>query len=125
MRSKRTQLNEKDVQLVCVHWKSFPPKGSTYKQTPEELKLQGKLDNSEYEHYKIWSKVCGLMEMNLEKCLTCPHVRTAEFKSGLPCLVTLDGKLATPSLDATSLECSTRHRKFLESVVTASNRPKA
>lgn len=116
MRLKSTELDDKKVQLACAHWRNFPPKGVGLGHTPEELRATKRLDEAEYSRFKIWEKVCGLIEMDPAKCLQCPHVRTAEFRKHLPCLVTLDGSVATPTLDLPSLESSSRHRKFLEMI---------
>lgn len=124
MRLKTAELNGKRVQLACAHWRNFPPVGVALQRPPEELRAEKKIDEAEYQRYKIWEKICGLIEMDPEKCLTCPHVRTAEFKKHLPVLVTLDGSVATPTLDLPSLESSSRHRRFLEMIAPTSGRSK-
>ena len=112
------EIAGKPEALVCAHWRSFPPKGAVVESgaNPEELRKKKLITEPEYQRLLVWQKVCGLLKMDPDKCLTCPHARTAGFKRGLPVLVTLDGKLATPTLDLPSLESSARHRSFLASV---------
>jgi hypothetical protein len=116
MRSIRTEFKGKNVQLVCAHWRTFPPRAVFHDKTPEELRALKIIDESEYQRGLVWKNVCGLVEMDPAICLKCPHARTAEFRKHLPVLVTLDGSLATPTLDLPSLESSSRHRKFLERI---------
>lgn len=121
MRLKHAELNGLPVQLACAHWRSFPPKGAGFNKTAEELRAEKRLDEAEYQRYKVWESCCGLLDMVPEKCLKCPHVRTAEFKRHLPVLITLDRSIATPTLDLPSLESSSRHRKFLEAISQGRN----
>ena len=113
-----SEINGQPVVLMCAHWRSFPPRaalvGSEF--TPEQLRTQGKIGEAEYARYKVWQKVCDLKEMRPDKCLSCPHARTAEFKNNLPVLVSLDRKLATPTIDLPTLETSERHRQFLSQI---------
>jgi len=82
------------------------------------------VDEAEYQRYQVWEKICGLITMDPEKCLKCPHARIAQFQKHLPVLVSLDGKIVTPTVDLPSLESSSRHRKFLEHIVPPSGRSK-
>jgi hypothetical protein len=124
MRLFRTEFNGKEVQLACAHWRSFPPKAAIHQQPSHELRAKGIIDEAEYQRYQIWEKICGLFIMSPEKCLKCPHVRLAQFHNYLPVLMTLDGKSSTPTLDLPSLESSSRHRKFLESILPSSGKSK-
>ena len=118
MRALSVEIAEKPETLVCVHWRSFPPRGAIVAsgRTPEELRAQKVINEPEYQRVLVWQKVCGLTVMTPEKCLTCPHARTAELRRGLPTLVSLDKKIAVPSLDMPSLESSARHRKLLADI---------
>lgn len=117
MKLIQVQIAGKPASLVCVHWKSFPPQAAfAVPETPEQLRAKKTISEADYQRTKVWQKVCGLTVMEQEKCLACPHVRTAEFQNELPGLMTLDRKSFVPSLDLPSLESSSRHRKFLASM---------
>ena len=116
MRILRAELDGKKVQLACAHWRSFPPLAPGRKKSSDELRSEGIIDDAEYQRFQIWEKICGLITMDPDKCLKCPHVRKAMFHKQLPSLVSLDGKIVTPTLDLPSLESSARHRKFLEMI---------
>jgi hypothetical protein len=115
---KETTVNNKPVTLGCAHWRSFPPRAAALAavSSPEELRAKKIMDEPEYQRFKVWQKICGLTQIDPEKCLQCPHARIAGFRKGLPVLVTLDGKIATPTLDIPSLETSKRLRDQLAAV---------
>lgn len=94
-------LDETDqaITFACVHWKHWPPIEATSAVSVEELRREGRITESQYAQFKVWKRVCGLTEMDAEKCLECPHVRKAEVRDHLPCLVTLDGNLVSPLAD--------------------------
>lgn len=116
MRMIRTELDGEKVQLACAHWRSFPPSSALGSKAAAELWQKQKISEAEFQRHQIWEKICGLLEMDPKKCLQCPHVRIAKFQKHLPVLVTLDGKTATPTIDLPSLECSSRHRDFLDAI---------
>lgn len=116
MRLKQIELEGKTVQIACAHWKTFPPLAAALGKSSAELWAQHLVTEADYQRYKIWEQICGLFLMDETKCLHCPHVRLAQMKQYLPVLVSLDGKIVTPTLDLPSLESSSRHRKFLDSI---------
>jgi hypothetical protein len=117
----KTTYQGKDVDLGCAHWRSFPPRALAVApdHSPEDMRAKKIIDEPEYQRFKVWQSVCNLTAIEPEKCLQCPHARIAGFRKGLPVLVTLNGKLATPTLDLPSLETSSRLRKQLEDVPDA------
>jgi len=118
----RTEIKGEDVQLACCNHKSFPPKAMFLGLTDIEIHKSKSLSIADKQRWLVWQKVCGLMHMDTEKCLQCPHVRILGFKNGLPVLMSLDKKLATPIVDKTTLEISKRHRLFLDSITPQSQR---
>lgn len=95
----RVELNGKPELLVCSLYRQFPPTGHRSKQTPEELRKDGILDQAGYARFKTWQKVCGLSKMDETKCKACPHCRKLEERNSLLNMTTLDGKLSSPILD--------------------------
>ncbi len=123
MRPMSADRQGKTITYACAHWRSFPPLGAG-SGTAEQVRSEGRLDESDYQRFKVWEKVCGQVSMAPDHCLSCPFVRTLEFRAHLPVLVSLDGTLVTPTLDMTTLESSPRHRKFLESIAPPGGRSK-
>lgn len=116
MRPIKSEHNGNPVTLVCVHWKVFPPKFAEATNV-EELRAKKKLDEPGYQRLRTWNSICGLMAMEEGKCHKCPHARVAGMQKGLPVLVTLDGKIAAPTIDIPTLENSSRHRDFLVQMI--------
>jgi len=112
----KTTYQGKEVDLGCAHWRSFPPRAVGLGQSPEEMRAKKLIDEPEYQRFKVWQSACNLTQMEPTTCFQCPNVRIAGFRKGLPVLVTLNGKLATPTLDLPSLETSSRLRKQLEDI---------
>jgi len=68
----------------CANSKVWPPlEVVAYKEdlidplpdgVPISEGFRGVLPDLTYRRIKTWLQVCGLMEMEAEKCLTCPHL---------------------------------------------------
>lgn len=59
-------------ELRCKHSKSWPPGWSKLGHSADEVRYR--FSEEEYERAKTWERVCGLREMNEDKCPTCPFV---------------------------------------------------
>lgn len=99
-----TTANDQPIIYACAHWRSFPPFGASGPLSPEELRAQGHIQESEYQRFLVWKRVCGLTKMDAEKCMKCPLIRIAETKKGLPVLTTLDKTHSVPAVDLPTLE---------------------
>ena len=109
----------KRVTYVCAHWRSFPPRVVALLQgkTAEDLRSAKLIHEDEYQRYLVWKNNCGLLQMEPNKCLHCPLIRTAGYDSrGLPVLTTLDGKLSVPAVDLPTLEVTPRHRRAMKTL---------
>jgi hypothetical protein len=96
------------VIYACAHWRSFPPPFSSTLQSPEDLRKQGYLQESDYQRMLVWKRMCGLLVMDESKCMKCEHVRVAEIRKGLPVLTTMDGSLSVPAVDLPTMELNAR-----------------
>ena len=92
------------VIYACAHWRSFPVPFAATGVAPEELRRQGYIGEPEYQRMLVWKRICGLLDMNPDKCLKCEHVRVAEVKAGLPVLTAMDGSHSVPAVDLPTLE---------------------
>lgn len=114
LRPTRTKHADKDVILVCLHWRAFPPVlaeiAKEQRLTPEEVRAKKVLGEAGYQQYLIWERICGLMTMDPAVCEKCEHATTLETRNHLPCLVSLDGKRVIPSTDLPTLDALPRHR---------------
>lgn len=79
---------------------------------PERLRDEKRIPDPEYQRIKVWQRVCGKFQMDVEGCTQCPLVRMATYKNMLPVLMTMDGRLATPTIDLPTLESAPRYRGF-------------
>ena len=97
-------LQVADKTYGCLHWREFPPPFAVgMDATAEELRAAKRITDAAYGKIKVWQRVCGLTAMDEGKCLTCPLVRTVEWKDHLPVLVDGASGHAVPAVDATSL----------------------
>jgi len=114
LRPIRTQHNDQDVVLVCLHWRTFPAALAEIAKernlTPEQIRAKKILGEGGYQQYLVWERVCGQMEMDAGVCLKCDHANTMETRDHLPCLVSLDGKRVIPSTDLPTMDALPRHR---------------
>ena len=120
LKSIKLLYENKEDFFACLHWNAFPPTAAmiaTYEDmTLDDYWRTGKLNQTKYQSAKVWEKICGKLKMD-SKCIECTHVRRLEILDMLPCLVTLDRKVAVPQIDIPTLEVSqkppviTAHRK--------------
>ena len=87
----KTKYKCQDIQIACVHWKTFPPVDVVLGYNPEKIRAQGSISESTYQQIKVWERVCGLKAMLPAKCLSCPHVREVMVKDHQAGLATLGG----------------------------------
>jgi len=96
--------------LVCVHWRTFPTKAHvlsvTKDKSVEKLRADKDIDQSEYQRYLVWKRICGLGAMRKRKCRHCEHVRrlAPPDDHGQQYLTKLDGSCPTPILDIPTQE---------------------
>lgn len=65
-------IQEEDTTYSCKN-KNWPPVHvKVYGTDLEEIRQE--VTNQEYHKLKTWERVCGLLEMELEKCKSCPYV---------------------------------------------------
>lgn len=73
-RRKPMQPVEEDgITHRCSNADFFPPPEAQYlSQVPEDLRYS--VPDLVYQRLKTWQQVCGLLEMDLDKCVKCPHL---------------------------------------------------
>lgn len=60
---------------TCKNAAVWPPfRGIKLRESIEEQRAFGLIEDAEYEQLKTWQRVCGLAEMSEAKCPTCPYV---------------------------------------------------
>lgn len=108
LRSLPVQTADGKVEkYICAHWRTFPPVGAG--EDIEALRASQEINNEQYSRLKLWERICGLMEMEESKCMTCPHRRQIVWKTRGPYLRSPDGT-EVPVVDATTGEASPRNR---------------
>lgn len=112
-----------EIAIICVHWKAFPPASGLSLETPEYQKMVGLVTENEYHRHKTWERVCGLLHMEPGKCLTCEHCRKIGQKNHSVVLITMDGKVATPTVDAPTIEVLPRGRGNLVTAIRPPGTP--
>lgn len=98
--------DDKNQAYLCIHWKEFPPVTAVLESRDPNFSVHGNKDIpiSNQQKHSVWKSVCGLLKMEIQKCLTCPHIRKIETHPHHgTALVTLDGQLRTPFVDGTTL----------------------
>ena len=69
--------------LRCLHRKEFPPPRRGSLAEMNQAYQAGTITNTDLEKFKIWQKVCGLVEMD-PKCLSCPFARVVRPNPMVP-----------------------------------------
>jgi hypothetical protein len=80
-----TEFKGRTIRLECTHKRAFPPP-QMYGSTPEDIDnlwRQGRVDQAQYQHLKVWQESCGLMIMG-PKCLDCPLALKQNPRPGRP-----------------------------------------
>ena len=68
----RIVFRGQEVVLSCRHAKSWPPAWAKLGLSPEFLLDTRHFTPAQYERAKTWQRVCGLLEMDAAKCVSCP-----------------------------------------------------
>ena len=96
LRSLRQEAEGKAPTIhLCAHWKTFPPPGSPSVlngETPDEVRAKGLITEDERQRLQVWQRMCGLLVMREDKCLTCPHIRRVLIKQNQAYLILPDGR---------------------------------
>lgn len=78
----RALLRPDGVTISCRNGSLWPPKTAWGQQEPAVIRsVYGEAD---YNRHLVWKRDCGLLQMNLERCMGCP-------------LVLVDGKSTVPA----------------------------
>jgi hypothetical protein len=88
MKPIEVEVRDQKLMLHCQHEARWPPLHTKLDKDIEYQRASGLIDDHKYEQIKTWERVCGLMEMDAGKCVSCPLARTPEIR-------TKGGKVAT------------------------------
>ena len=113
----KADIKGRNRTVACQHWQTWPPPYARIDTDIQQLRALKDIDAAEYQRYQVWEKHCGLLEMDMSKCLTCPHFRYLEVERGVPNLVSLDGQHRIPVVDIPTTMMIPKHRNHL--VVTS------
>lgn len=106
---KSLRVDEGQQTYICVHWRSFPPKGA--EGDVQALRRAQVITDDEYNRILIWERECGLFEMAPSKCSTCPHQRKVVWRTTGPVLMDSKG-VETPVIDAAAGEATPHNRQL-------------
>jgi len=59
------------VEIFCTHRNDWPPAHARLPDTADSLRASGAITETKYQQLQTWQRVCGLMAMDPEKCVTC------------------------------------------------------
>lgn len=75
-------VHQESKTFVCKHYEVWPPAAAILGKSSEEMRAS--VDANEYNRTRIWERVCGLTEMNLEgRCKACPHLMYLDMSKPL------------------------------------------
>lgn len=111
-------LKHEDDQLICSHWKNWPPPVAWMQAPLEELRASGEITEPMYQRALVWQRHCGKKKMD-ESCVECPLVRRIEVRSYEPYAVTLDGTSAAKIQDLQQAEAAPKFRRGKPAEVAA------
>ena len=64
-----------EARLICQNYKSWPPAPAQMGGDLHNLWLNEEITDILYQQTLVWRRYCGLLAMDEEVCLKCPHVR--------------------------------------------------
>lgn len=70
-----------EIDILCRHEAQWPPIHAKLGSSFEEQRAAGTISDTKYQQLKVWENMCGLLEMDPAKCLTCPLCETVFRKS--------------------------------------------
>ena len=88
------------VTLSCRHAAAWPPAPAYTGADP--LEVRAERGDDAMARYITWQRECGLMRMNPDKCLVCPHV----IVDGVPVKPIGGGGIAPPFMRRTRVRRS-------------------
>ena len=71
----RAGKKAEEATLICLYYKNWPPAPARMRGKLEGLRASQEITEALYQQTLVWKKQCGLLAMNEETCLECPHVR--------------------------------------------------
>lgn len=114
MKPLRTEVAGNQETLGCLHWRSFPPAQVFADEPIDALRAQKRVSDTDYQRFKTWEKVCGLTQMDKDKCLKCPFIRKLVIvPNQIPKLMSLDGKSWIPVVDIPTFESMNQGRDYV------------
>ena len=100
--------------LVCEHWKSFPPL-EVYQvgDDPDPRALRQAIqEDARYNFFLVWKRICGVREMQLDKCQECPCARWLKDRgSEIPLLISLKDGTEMAAVDIPQHNVLPRNRQ--------------
>lgn len=79
-------------QYRCAYEFQWPPGHARVGDNFGYLRATSLITEAEYQRLQVWERVCGLLKMDPDKCLTCPHIRLETNKG----LVEVVGEAGVP-----------------------------
>jgi len=105
-----TEVEGDESNLICLHWKEWPPPHTVIGESPEVLRASGELTEAQYQQAKVWERNCGRTEM-AESCLLCPRVRRMKVQAHEVWAETLDRKSQFKIIDLKQAGAGRRYRR--------------
>lgn len=66
----------KDIEILCRYESQWPPIHAKLGSSFEEQRAAGDITETKYQQLKVWESMCGLLEMEAQKCVSCPLCET-------------------------------------------------
>ena len=81
MEAINVETGGREFTIRCRHEHTWPPIYAQMGEDFDALRDRKQIDETVYQQLKVWERVCGLLKMDPDKCVTCPNAMTPN-KSG-------------------------------------------
>ena len=86
-----------EFEIHCRHEDTWPPIHAKTNEDFDRLRDTKQVTEVVYQQLKVWERICGLLKMDPDKCVSCPNAMTPNRKGRL---VSLSEVLTPPARPA-------------------------
>jgi hypothetical protein len=92
MEPTTVETEGREFEIHCRHEDTWPPTYAKMGEDFDQLRDTKRINEVVYQQLKVWERMCGLLKMDPDKCVSCPNAMTPNKKGRLIPL----GEVVTP-----------------------------
>lgn len=96
MEPTKVETEGREFTIRCRHEDTWPPIYARMGEDFDALRDRRQIDETVYQQLKVWERICGILEMDPNKCVSCPNAMTPNKQGRLVPLVEIVHQPARP-----------------------------